>query len=38
MGLRLAAFDAIQSGGILEFGPEDDGWRVRLFLPVEEQE
>ena len=34
MGLRLAAFDAIQSGGILEFGPaEADRWRVRLVLP-----
>jgi signal transduction histidine kinase len=36
MGLRLAAFDAIQNGGVLEFGPEESsGWRVRLFLPVD---
>ncbi|MCL4286590.1 MAG: GAF domain-containing protein [Thermoleophilia bacterium] len=37
MGLRLAAFDAIQNGGVLEFGPEGDGWRVRLYLPAEER-
>lgn len=36
MGLRLAAFDAIQNGGVLEFGPDGaSGWRVRLYLPVE---
>lgn len=34
MGLKLAALDAIQSGGVLEFGPaEGSGWRVRLVLP-----
>jgi len=37
MGLRLAALDAIQNGGVLEFGPDGDGWRVRLFLPTEER-
>jgi signal transduction histidine kinase len=35
MGLRLAALDAIQNGGVLEFGPdEESGWRVRLVLPT----
>jgi hypothetical protein len=34
MGLRLAAFEALQNGGIVEFGPlDDDGWRVRLVVP-----
>ncbi|HWD69245.1 MAG TPA: GAF domain-containing protein [Solirubrobacteraceae bacterium] len=34
MGLRLAAFEALQCGGIVEFGPLDDGsWRVRLVVP-----
>jgi signal transduction histidine kinase len=31
MGLRLAAFEALESGGIVDFGPVDGGrWRVRL--------
>jgi nitrate/nitrite-specific signal transduction histidine kinase len=35
MGLRLAAFEALQRGGVVEFGPEgDDGWRVRLVVPL----
>ncbi|HZU40739.1 MAG TPA: GAF domain-containing protein [Solirubrobacteraceae bacterium] len=35
MGLRLAAFEALQQGGMVEFGPVDgDGWRVRLVVPV----
>lgn len=35
MGLRLAAFEALQSGGIVEFGPQGDShWRVRLVVPV----
>jgi signal transduction histidine kinase len=35
MGLRLAGFEALQHGGVLEFGPRgDDGWQVRLTLPV----
>ncbi len=34
MGLRLAAFEALQSGGIVEFGPlGDDRWQVRLVVP-----
>jgi signal transduction histidine kinase len=35
MGLRLAAFEALQSGGIVEFGPQGDKrWQVRLVVPV----
>lgn len=41
MGLRLAAFDALQHGGVVEFGPDTSiappGWRVRLVVPVEEE-
>jgi len=34
MGLRLAAFEALQSGGIVEFGPQGNGgWHVRLVVP-----
>ena len=37
MGLRLAAFEALQQGGMVEFGPDDaDGWRVRLVVPLEQ--
>ncbi len=35
LGLRLAAYESMQRGGMLEFGPEDDEWRVRLVLPAE---
>jgi hypothetical protein len=36
MGLRLAALEAIQKGGMVEFGPLGaDEWRVRLVLPPE---
>jgi signal transduction histidine kinase len=36
MGLRLAAFEALQHGGVVEFGPSaDEGWRVRLVVPLE---
>jgi signal transduction histidine kinase len=35
MGLRLAAFEALQHGGMVEFGvPEPGCWRVRLVLPM----
>ncbi len=35
MGLRLAAFEALQHGGVVEFGvPEAGRWRVRLVLPI----
>jgi len=34
MGLRLAAFEALQSGGVLEFGEREPGsWQVRLVVP-----
>lgn len=34
MGLRLAAFEALQHGGVVEFGAPDPGrWRVRLVVP-----
>jgi signal transduction histidine kinase len=35
MGLRLAAVEALQLGGVVEFGLEDGAeWRVRLVVPV----
>jgi signal transduction histidine kinase len=35
MGLRLAAFEALQHGGVVEFGAAGaDGWRVRLVVPL----
>ena len=40
MGLRLAAFEALQHGGFVEFGADKasaaggPGWRVRLVVPV----
>jgi signal transduction histidine kinase len=37
MGLRLAAFEALQHGGVVDFGaPEEGAWRVRLVIPVME--
>ncbi|MBV9005583.1 MAG: hypothetical protein JO181_13055, partial [Solirubrobacterales bacterium] len=37
MGLRLAAFEALQQGGVVEFGPSGaEGWRVRLVVPLEQ--
>ena len=36
MGLRIAALEAIQAGGIIEFGEREPGtWRVRLAVPLE---
>ncbi len=36
MGLRLAAFEALQQGGVVEFGPcPGERWRVRLVVPLE---
>jgi signal transduction histidine kinase len=36
MGLRLAALEALQAGGIVEFGKRDsETWRVRLAVPRE---
>lgn len=35
MGLRLAALEALQSGGVVEFGEREPGtWQVRLVVPV----
>jgi signal transduction histidine kinase len=35
MGLRLASFEALQHGGVVDFGaPADGEWRVRLVVPV----
>jgi signal transduction histidine kinase len=35
MGLRLAAFEALQVGGFIEFGEREKGiWKVRLVVPV----
>jgi signal transduction histidine kinase len=37
MGLRLASVEALQRGGVVEFGLEENSeWRVRLLLPVGE--
>ena len=37
MGLRLTQFEALQQGGVLEFGPLEGGrWRLRLVVPVED--
>jgi signal transduction histidine kinase len=34
MGLRLAALEALHSGGVVEFGERDPGtWQVRLVVP-----
>jgi hypothetical protein len=35
MGLRLVAFEALQSGGLVEYGPggEAGAWRVKLMVP-----
>jgi signal transduction histidine kinase len=36
MGLRLAALEALQAGGLVEFGEREPGtWRVRLAVPLE---
>jgi hypothetical protein len=34
LGLRLAAYESLQRGGVLEFGLDGDQWRVRLVLPA----
>ena len=35
MGLRLAALEALQSGGVVEFGEREPGtWQVRLVVPT----
>ncbi|MBV9414579.1 MAG: GAF domain-containing protein [Solirubrobacterales bacterium] len=36
MGLRLASLEALQSGGMVEFGEREPGtWQVRLVVPVD---
>jgi len=36
MGLKLAALEALQFGGIIEFGEREPGqWRVRLAVPLD---
>jgi signal transduction histidine kinase len=38
MGLRLAAFEALEAGGVVEFGPAgEDRWRVRLTVPLNQE-
>jgi signal transduction histidine kinase len=38
MGLRLAAFEALQHGGVVDFGaPAEGEWRVRLVVPRKEE-
>jgi signal transduction histidine kinase len=38
MGLRLAGFEALQHGGVVEFGPSGEhGWRVRLVVPLRQE-
>lgn len=37
IGLRLVAFEALQMGGVLEFGPRGAGaWQVRLVVPLDD--
>jgi signal transduction histidine kinase len=36
MGLRLAGFEALQAGGLLEYGAHDSHFQVRLVVPYEE--
>ncbi len=39
MGLRLAALEALQSNGVVEFGERDPGiWQVRLMVPDEDDD
>jgi signal transduction histidine kinase len=39
MGLRLASFEALQQGGVVDFGSPGPGlWRVRLVVPLDESQ
>jgi signal transduction histidine kinase len=39
MGLRLAALEALQSGGVIEFGEREPGtWQVRLVVPPDSRD
>jgi nitrate/nitrite-specific signal transduction histidine kinase len=38
MGLKLAAFEALQHGGVVESGPAEPGcWRVRLVVRLDQE-
>ena len=38
MGLRLAAFEALGHGGVVEFGPAGEArWRVKLVVPLQQE-
>jgi signal transduction histidine kinase len=38
MGLRLAAFEALGHGGVVEFGSAgEDRWRVKLLVPLQQE-
>ena len=36
MGLRLAAFEALNAGGFVEFGEHEGIWKVRLVVPIDD--
>jgi len=36
MGLRLAAFEALNAGGFVEFGEHEGLWKVRLVVPIDD--
>jgi signal transduction histidine kinase len=36
MGLRLAAFEALNAGGFIEFGEHEGLWKVRLVVPIDD--
>jgi signal transduction histidine kinase len=36
MGLRLAAFEALNAGGFVEFGEHEGIWKVRLVVPLDD--
>ena len=35
LGLRIAAFEALEHRGLLEFGPDGEDWHVRLVVPLQ---
>ena len=38
MGLRLAAFEALGHGGVVEFGPAGEAqWRLKLVVPLQQE-
>jgi hypothetical protein len=38
MGLRLAAVEALQRGALVEFGRDGPEWKVRLVVPLVEDD